>query len=71
MINRLARVRLPHLYQSVKLGLDGVEAKLTLRIEVSFGGGMMCIPASILHNARNALSGGRAVFALVAAESGR
>src|ERR1700724_107053 len=34
--NRVSRVRLPHLYQSATLGLDGVDARLTPRIEVSF-----------------------------------
>lgn len=35
----MSRVRLPHLNQSQKLGLDGVDARLTPRIEVSFGVG--------------------------------
>jgi hypothetical protein len=46
------------LFQSAKLGLDGVYAGLIPRIEVSFGVGTMRIPALILHNACNALSGG-------------
>jgi len=46
------------LNQSLKLGLDGVDARLTPRIEVSFGVGAMRMPASTSHNACNALSGG-------------
>ncbi len=57
-MNRVSRVRLPYLFQSAKLGLDGVYAGLIPRIEVSFGVGTMRIPALILHNACNALSGG-------------
>jgi hypothetical protein len=40
------------------------EARLTPCIEVSFGEGALRMQASVPHNARNALSGRGAVFAI-------